>query len=94
MRQAQSMGIIRKDIDASGLARQIFLSYTGAAMQWSAGRLDDAGLLTAARHGLFTVLTAAATDDYREEFIDRMRPLGKTLEKKAWKFKGLPNTRS
>jgi AcrR family transcriptional regulator len=94
MRQAQSMGIIRNDIDASGLARQIFLSYTGAAMQWSAGRLDDAGLLTAARHGLFTVLTAAATDDYREEFIDRMRPLGKTLEKKAWKFKGPPNTTS
>jgi AcrR family transcriptional regulator len=94
MRQAQSMGIIRNDIDASGLARQIFLSYTGAAMQWSAGRLDDAGLLTAARHGLFTVLAAAATDDYREEFIDRMRPLGKTLEKKAWKFKGPPNTTS
>mgnify|MGYP000046799335 FL=1 len=94
MRQAQSMGIIRDDIDASGLARQIFLSYTGAAMQWSAGRLDDAGLLTAARHGLFTVLAAAATDDHREEFIDRMRPLGKTLEKKAWKFKGPPNTTS
>ena len=94
MRQAQSMGIIRNDIDASGLARQIFLSYTGAAMQWSAGRLDDAGLLTAARHGLFTVLAAAATDDHREEFIDRMRPLSKTLEKKAWRFKGPPNATS
>ncbi len=94
MRQAQSMGIIRNDIDASGLARQIFLSYTGAAMLWSAGRLDDAGLLTAARHGLFTALAAAATDDHREQFIDRMRPLGKTLEKKAWRFKGPPNTTS
>ena len=94
MRQAQSMGIIRNDIDASGLALQIFLSYTGAAMQWSAGRLDDAGLLTAARHGLFTALAAAATDNHREEFIDRMRPLSKTLEKKAWKFKGLPNATS
>ncbi len=94
MRQAQSMGIIRKDIDASGLARQIFLSYTGAAMLWSAGRIDDAGFLTAARHGLFTVLAAAATDDHREEFIDRLRPLSKTLEKKAWRFKGLPNASS
>ena len=94
MRQAQSMGIIRNDIDASGLALQIFLSYTGAAMQWSAGRLDDAGLLTAARHGLFTALAAAATDDHREEFIDRMRPLSKTLEKKAWKFKGPPKATS
>ena len=94
MRQAQSMGIIRKDIDASGLARQIFLSYTGAAMLWSAGRLDDAGFLTAARHGLFTVLAAAATDDHREQFIDRMRPLSKTLEKKAWRFKGPSNATS
>ena len=94
MRQAQSMGIIRKDIDASGLARQIFLSYTGAAMLWSAGRIDDAGFLTAARHGLFTVLAAAATDDHREEFIDRLRPLSKTLEKKAWRFKGPPNATS
>jgi|LakMenEpi03Aug12_release.lakeMendotaPanAssembly.Ray.scaffolds.fasta_scaffold168918_1 AcrR family transcriptional regulator len=94
MRQAQSMGIIRKDIDASGLARQIFLSYTGAAMLWSAGRIDDAGFLTAARHGLFTALAAAATDDHREQFIDRMRPLSKTLEKKAWRFKGPPNATS
>lgn len=91
MRQAQSMGIIRNDIDASGLARQIFLSYTGAAMLWSSGRLDDAGLLTAARHGLFTALAAAATDDYRDQFLDRMRPLSKTLEKKAWRFNGPPN---
>ncbi len=88
MLRAQSMGIIRNDIDASGLARQIFLSYTGAAMLWSAGRLDDAGLLTAARHGLFTALAAAATDDYREQFLNRMRPLSKTLEKKAWSFNG------
>jgi hypothetical protein len=48
-------------------------------------------LLTAARHGLFTVLAAAATDDYREQFIDRMRPLSKILEKKAWRFNGPPN---
>ena len=94
MRKAQSMGIIRNDIDASGLARQIFLSYTGAAMLWSAGRLDDAGLLTAARHGLFTALAAAATDEHREQFINRLRPLSKTLEKKAWRFKGPPNTTS
>jgi len=93
MRRAQSMGIIRDDIDASGLARQIFLSYTGAAMLWSAGRLDNAGLLTSARHGFFTALAAAATDDYREQFLDRMRPLSKTLEKKAWRFNG-PTTAS
>ena len=63
-------------------------------MQWSAGRLDDAGLLTAARHGLFTALAAAATDDHREQFIDRMRPLSETLDKKAWRFKGPLNATS
>jgi len=37
MRKARAMGIIRKDIDAAGLARQIFLSYSGAATLWSSG---------------------------------------------------------
>jgi len=84
MRKARAMGIIRKDIDAAGLARQIFLSYSGAATLWSSGRLDDAGFLTAARHGLFTALAAAATDEHRDQFLKRLRPLSKTLDKKAW----------
>ena len=84
MCQAQAMGILRDDIDAAGLARQIFLSYTGAITRWSAGRLDDEGFLTAARHGLFTALAAAATDDHRPEFLARLRELGTELESKAW----------
>ena len=85
MRRAQAMGIIRDDIDADGLGRQIFLGYIGAMMHWSAGRLDDAGFLIAARHGLATALAAAATDEHRDEFVDRMRPLSVALERNAWK---------
>jgi AcrR family transcriptional regulator len=84
MRQAQHLGIIRADVDAGGLGRQIYVSYTGAMNLWSVGRLDDAGFSTAARHGLFTALAAAATRDHREQFVDRMAQLGVTLEGVAW----------
>ncbi|HSL74525.1 MAG TPA: TetR/AcrR family transcriptional regulator, partial [Ilumatobacteraceae bacterium] len=62
MRQAQQLGILRADIDAAGLARQIYVSYTGAMSLWSTHRLDDDGFSVAARHGLFTALAAAAVD--------------------------------
>jgi AcrR family transcriptional regulator len=84
MRQAQRLGILRADIDAAGLARQIYLSYTGAMTLWSAGRLDDDGFSTAARHGLFTALAAAAVDSERERFLDQVRVLGATLETDRW----------
>lgn len=84
MRQAQHLGIIRADVDAGGLGRQIYLSYMGAMNLWSVGRLDDDGFLVAARHGLFTALAAAATDGHRKQFLDRMTQLGVTLEGVAW----------
>ena len=84
MRQAQQLGIVRADVDAGGLGRQIYLSYAGAMNLWSVGRLDDAGFVVAARHGLFTALAAAATDGHREQFVDRMAQLGATLEGVAW----------
>lgn len=84
MRTAQQLGILRSDIDAAGLARQIYLSYTGAMTLWSAGRLDDDGFSTAARHGLFTALAAAAVDSERERFLDHVRALGATLEAERW----------
>ncbi len=84
MRTAQQLGILRSDIDAAGLARQIYLSYTGAMTLWSAGRLDDDGFSTAARHGLFTALAAAAVDSERGRFLDHVRALGATLEAERW----------
>jgi AcrR family transcriptional regulator len=84
MRHAQQLGIIRPDIDAAALARQIYLSYTGAMTLWSTGRLDDDGFSTAARHGLYTALAAAAVDGERERFLDQLRVLGTTLETERW----------
>jgi AcrR family transcriptional regulator len=84
MRHAQQLGIIRSDVDAAGLARQIYLSYTGAMTLWSAGRLSNDGFLTAARHGLFTALAAAAVDAERARFVEAMRTLGTTLETEMW----------
>jgi AcrR family transcriptional regulator len=84
MRQAQHLGIVRADVDAGGLGRQIYLSYVGAMNLWGVGRLDDDGFLVAARHGLFTALAAAATDGHRDQFLDRMTQLGATLEGVAW----------
>ena len=79
------MGILRDDVDAAGLARQIFVSYTGAMTLWSVGRLDDAGFSIAARHGLYTALAATATDAHRDEFVGRFVSLGGTLEADAWR---------
>ena len=85
MRQAQRLGILRADIDAAGLARQIYVSYTGAMSLWSAGRLDDDGFSIAARHGLFSALAAGAVDGERERFVERVRVLGTALETDAWR---------
>lgn len=84
MRRAQQLGILRDDVDAAAVGRQIYLSYTGAMTLWSTGRLDDDGFATAARHGLFTALAAAATDTERDGFLDRMRELGASLESTHW----------
>ena len=79
MREARARAIIGKDFDARGLGRQVFLSYMGATNAWARGALDDAGFLTAAHHGLVTVLAASATDDHREGFSKELRALTKKL---------------
>lgn len=84
MRIAFTQGIVRSDVDPAALGRQIFLSYTGAMTLWSAGRLDDAGFATAARHGLFTALAAMASDEHRDHFLALLRTTGADLEHDAW----------
>lgn len=83
MRRAQTMGIVRADVDPDALGRQIYLSYSGAMNLWSTGRLDDEGFAVAAQHGLFTALAAAAGETHRNEFLGRMRALDPALEQ-AW----------
>jgi AcrR family transcriptional regulator len=85
MHAAQSMGIIRDDVDAAALGRQIFVSYSGALSLWSNGRLDDDGFSTVARHGLLTALAAAATDDHRARFLAEMCTTGQRLERMSWR---------
>jgi AcrR family transcriptional regulator len=84
MRAAQQAGILRDDLDAAAVGRQVFLSYVGAMVLWSAGRLDDRGFAMAARHGLATALAAAAADAHREGFLEELQALGTVLEHDAW----------
>lgn len=84
MRAAQSMGIVRDDVDAAALGRQIFVSYSGALTLWCNGRLDDDGFSTVARHGLLTALAAAANDEHRERFLAEMTTIGQHLEQVSW----------
>jgi AcrR family transcriptional regulator len=84
MRLAQQAGVIRDDVDAGGLGRQIHLSYTGAITLWSTGRLDDEGLSIAVKHGLYTALAAAATEQYQPKFARQFMLLSKELEHSAW----------
>ncbi len=84
MRRAQAIGILRDDVDAAGIARQIFVSYTGAMALWSVGRLDDAGFSTAARLGLYAALAATATDPHRDDFMRHVAALSRALEHDAW----------
>jgi AcrR family transcriptional regulator len=81
MREAQARRIVSREFDPGGLGRQIFLSYLGAMHSWSIGRLDDASFLTAARHGLVSVLAATATNRYRTGFQEELRVLTKKLAK-------------
>ena len=85
MQAAQSMCIIRDDVDAAALGRQIFVSYSGALSLWSRDRLDDDGFSTVARHGLLTALAAAATDDHRDRFLAEMYTTGQRLEQISWR---------
>jgi len=92
MRRAQAAGLIRSEIDASGLGRQIYLSYAGAVSLWSAGRIDDDGFRTASLHGLYTALAAAATEQYQPEFVESFVRLSKELESTAWGRREVPSS--
>jgi AcrR family transcriptional regulator len=79
MRDAQARGILRDDLDPVVLGRQIYLAYNGALFEWAAHKCTDAEFVAAARHGLATVLAAAATDEHRPLFLREMRELGNEL---------------
>ncbi|MEM9609500.1 MAG: TetR/AcrR family transcriptional regulator [Actinomycetota bacterium] len=80
LRRARELGVLRGDVDPAGLGRQVYLSWIGSMEHWAEGRLDDRGFSVATRHGLFTVLAAAAVDPHRERFLAELRRLGVELE--------------
>ena len=85
MRDAQALGIIRDDLDPVALGRQIYLTYCAAMFAWAADGLSDRGFGLASRHGLLTVLVAAATDAHRDAFAAEFAELGSQLARAAWK---------
>lgn len=84
MRGAQQRGVLRDDIDAAALGRQIYVSYNGALTAWARRHLTDDGLRFATRHGLWTALAAAASDAHRHEFLARMVSTGRALTAAGW----------
>lgn len=79
MRAAQHRGLLRADIDPAAVGRQIYLSYNGALFAWAAQRLTDDGFRLAVRHGLWTALTAFASDAHRPEFLQHLRTISPEL---------------
>ena len=90
MTTAQSMGIIRPDLDAAALGRQIFVFFSGALSLWSDGRLDDDGSLIAVRHGLLITLAAAATEEHRTRFVGDLGDTGRSLDRLWWQGSEAP----
>ena len=84
MRGAQELGILREDVDAEALGRQSYLTYVAALVAWASEGLSDRGFRVAARHGLLTVVAAAATDAHREQALDALRAVSARFSKVSW----------
>jgi AcrR family transcriptional regulator len=84
MQAAQQHGVLRDDIDAAALGRQVYVSYNGALTAWARHHLTDDGLRYATRHGLWTALAAAATDTHRPEFLARLSSTGREMTAAGW----------
>ncbi len=84
MLEAQRSGLLRGDVDAGGLGRQIYVSYMGALTLWANGWLDDAGFRTTARHGLVIALAAGGANEHRARFLEELGRLGAELDSSAW----------
>lgn len=61
------------------IARQIFLSFAGAAADWSVGWMTNEQFRAEALHGLHTTLAAACVEKQRERSLAALRKLGRSL---------------
>jgi len=84
MKAAQQRGILRPDINATAVGRQIYLSFTGALHAWAAGRLSDDGVRAAVWHGLWSAVAAGASSEHRARFLRELRKSGAALAKAGY----------
>jgi AcrR family transcriptional regulator len=89
MRAAKDKSILSDDADPVAIGRQVYLSYNGALFAWAARQLTDDGFRAASIHGLWTVLLAWSTEEYREECRDRATEAAHQLVTSGY---GLPLT--
>jgi len=84
MQRAQALGILRADFDPVALGRQSYLTYVAALFAWGAGAVSDRGFRIAARHGLLTVVAAAAADAHRDRYVAELVELSGKLARVTW----------
>lgn len=84
MKAAQKRGILRSDINATAVGRQIYLSFTGALHAWAGGRLSDNGVRAAVWHGLWSAVAAGASSEHRARFLRELRKSGSALAKAGY----------
>lgn len=80
---AQAAGLVDPDVDPEVVGLQILLSYDGAMIDWTRGRLDDEGFKLYALQGLYATLVAVATDGGATDLRRRLGSVHDELRGKA-----------
>jgi len=68
-------GLLRDDLPAGELGRQIFRGYEAAMLEWALGCGDDARFRREALYGLYICLLAVAAEQTRKQILDELRAL-------------------
>ncbi|WP_235489213.1 TetR/AcrR family transcriptional regulator [Streptomyces roseoverticillatus] len=76
MAEAQTLGILRADVNTDALAAVVGTSCVGALHQWVADLIDDDRFLARALLALDVVLAAAAADPHRDHLLAPLRTRG------------------
>ena len=73
--RAQEQGLLRGDIDAQLLARQIFRNYLQASSDWAHRRIDVGTFRSRALLGVYLYLAADAESDFRNVLLNKIATL-------------------
>ncbi len=80
---AQAAGLVDPTLDPEVIGLQILLSYDGAMIDWTRGRLDDDGFELYALQGLYATLVAVATETSVADLRSRLSHIHEQLRGKA-----------